>query len=160
MRLVVVSLVVLFCAQPVMQAAKQSKEVPAAPVPGQILTGKKVFLGNDEGERSSRFTGGADRGYNQFYAAMKSWGRYEMASSPENADLLFELRLTPVRFSNRVPDYQTLRLAIYDPKTHALLWAFNELIQVEVSQGSRDKNFDTALNRLVTDLQRLAGKPA
>ena len=30
--------------------------------------------------------------YNEFYAAMKSWGRYELVSSPADADMVFEIR--------------------------------------------------------------------
>ena len=57
--------------------AQQSKQVPPAPVPQQIVMAKKVFVANAGSEdRSSdepEFSGSAERAYNQFYAAMKTW---------------------------------------------------------------------------------------
>ncbi len=79
-------------------AAKDTKVVlPAAPAPPQISTAKTVFIANAGGEDNpsdSQFSGGPDRAYNQFYAAIKSWGRYELVLTPANADLLLELRFT------------------------------------------------------------------
>ena len=40
------------------------------------------------------YSGGPDRAYNEFYAAMKTWGRYELVAAPRDADLVFEIRLT------------------------------------------------------------------
>ena len=77
--------------------------------------------------------GGPDRSYNQFYAAIKSSGRYELVGSPAEADLIFEIEfrmptaephaeadrretLVPVAFDPQV------RLAIRDPKTNVVLW--------------------------------------
>ena len=38
--------------------------------------------------------GGSNEPYNRFYAAMKSWGRYELVASPADADWVFEIRFT------------------------------------------------------------------
>jgi hypothetical protein len=152
-------------------AAKDTKEVSPAPVPTQILTAKTVFIANAGGEENpsdSQFSGGPDRAYNQFYAAIKSWGRFELVSSPANADLLFELRFT----QPQVGDYQEnvlhpapdrdpqLRLVIRDSKTQALLWGFTEHAQWAVLQGNRDKNFDQAMDRLTGDIRNLVARPA
>ena len=79
-------------------AAQQFKQVPPAPVPPLILAAKKVFIANGGGDESlfdmPQYSGGPDRLYNEFYASMKSWGRYELVSSPGEADLVFEVRLT------------------------------------------------------------------
>jgi hypothetical protein len=72
-------------------AASQSKQTPPAPIPPQILAAKRVFIGNAGGEDLSLYTGGPDRPYNQFYAAVKSSGRFELLSAPADADLLFEI---------------------------------------------------------------------
>lgn len=67
-------------------AAQQSVHVPPAPVPSLILTAKRVFIANGGGDESlfdwPQYSGGPDRLYNEFYAAMKSWGRYELVSTP------------------------------------------------------------------------------
>jgi hypothetical protein len=152
-------------------AAKDTKETPPAPVPAQILTAKTVFVANAGGEENpseSQFSGGPDRAYNQFYAAIKSWGRYELVSAPADADLLLELRFT----QPQVGDYQEnmlhpapdrdpqLRLVIRDSKTQALLWGFTEHAQWAVLQGNRDKNFDQAMDKIVGDVKSLITRPA
>jgi len=83
------------------QSSKSSKEVPPVPVPALILTAKKVFIANGGGDESlfdsPQYSGGPDRLYNEFYAAMKSWGRYELVGSPHEADLVFEVRQTTMQ---------------------------------------------------------------
>ena len=48
------------------------------PIPAQILAAKKVFVANAGGDEppadDAQFSGDSDRAYNQFYAAMKTWG--------------------------------------------------------------------------------------
>src|SRR5882724_4612212 len=69
-----------------------------APVPTQILAAKKVFISNAGGDElfyeDPLFDGGPDRAYNQFYASMKTSGRYELVGAPSDADLLLEIRFT------------------------------------------------------------------
>ncbi len=149
----------------------QTKPVPPAPVPNQILTAKKLFIANAGGDERSHeqpwFSGGVDRPYNQFYAAIKSEGRYELIGSPAEADVLFEIRFTlptaePV--ANRTATLATVafdpqfRLEIRDPKTNALLWGFTEHVPWALLQGNRDKNFDQAVVRLVSDVDSLAAR--
>ena len=149
-------------------AAEQAKPAPAAPVPAQILAAKKVFLGNAGGDQplldDPQFTGGVERSYNQFYAAMKTWGRYEIVSAPGDADLLLEIRFTvppvggPVVRGDTIggrPYDPQFRLEIRDPKTNTVLWAFTEHAQWAILQGNRDRNFDQALARIVSDVQGL-----
>jgi hypothetical protein len=149
--------------------AQQSKPAVAAPIPTQILTAKKVFVANAGSEEPSSddslFNGGPDRAYNQFYASMKTWGKYELVSGPGDADLLFEIRFTVppapravVRGdSEGLTAYDPqLRLEIRDPKSHAILWGFTDHVQWAILKGNRDKNFDLALARLVADTQRLS----
>src|ERR1035441_8663261 len=77
-------------------------QAPAAPIPSQILTAKKVFISNAGGEYDAGiWSGGRERSYNEFYAAMKSWGRYELVSSPGDADLVFQVGLGYFRSEER-----------------------------------------------------------
>lgn len=150
-------------------AAKDTKEVPPAPVPAQITAAKTVFIANAGGEENpsdSQFIGGPDRAYNQFYAEMKTWGRYEVVSSPADADLVFELRFTQPRVGSDpqaaikvdvVYDPQ-LRLVIRDPKTQAVMWGFTEHVQWAILQGNRDKNFDQGMTRIVADVKGLVAR--
>src|SRR5262249_58007268 len=70
---------------------------PGAPVPAQIITGRKAFVSNLRADTSlilpNHYSGGTDRAYNQFYAAMKGWGRYELVAVPADADLILALSL-------------------------------------------------------------------
>jgi hypothetical protein len=152
------------------RAAEQAKPAPPAPVPAQIVAAKKVFVANSGGDQPAGFddgqySGGSDRTYNQFYAAMKTWGRYELVGAPADADLLFEIEFTVPPIAGAASRGDTIggrpydpqfRLVIRDPKTNALLWAFTEHAAWAILQGNRDRNFDQALARIVSDVQGLS----
>ena len=153
------------------QARPQSKNTPLAPVPPQILTAKTVFISNagmdvNPAGTSSEYDGGANRFYNEFYAAMKSWGRFAPVPGPADADLVFEIRFTdptgPVNSEGGkqgAPGAQKFRLVILDPKTHINLWALTEFVDAAILQGNRNKNFDKAMDALVSDAKILAAQP-
>jgi hypothetical protein len=154
-------------------AAAQTRQVMAAPIPTQILTAKKIFIanagGDDRWNEGQLFGGGADRSYNQFYTSMKSAGRYELVGSPAEADLIFEIQFlfpTGEPAANRGETLATVafdpqfRLVIRDPKTNVLLWGFTEHVQWAILQSNRDKNFDQAAARIVSDVQSLALRSA
>ena len=68
-----------------------------APVPAGIVAAKRVFISNAGVNAISRdlfLFGDADRLYNQFYAAMKTWGRFDLVGAPSDAELVFAVRLT------------------------------------------------------------------
>ena len=151
--------------------AAQTKQDPPGPIPAQIATAKKVFIANAGGDEYRHedplFSGGPGRSYNQFYAAMKSAGRYELVGSPGDADLIFEIQfvvLTAEPEANRrdwlasVPFDPHFRLVIRDPKTNVVLWGFTEHVQWAILQGNRDKNFDQAAARIVAGVQSLAAR--
>jgi hypothetical protein len=147
--------------------AAQTKQIPPAPIPTQISTAKRVFIANGGGDEPGIdepiFSGGVDRSYNQFYAAMKSAGRYELVGSPAEADLLFEIRFAVKTSTTKVFKGDTIgssldpqfRLEIRDPKSNALLWAFTEHMEWAILQGNRNRNFDQASARIVTDVLAL-----
>ncbi|MFZ0277421.1 MAG: hypothetical protein WA254_21270 [Candidatus Sulfotelmatobacter sp.] len=136
-------------------SAQQSKETTPAPVPAQIAAAQKVFISNAGGASletvidETVFNGGPDRPYNEFYAAMKSWGRYEIVSSPADADLVFEISWALTDTGLRLPVLGQLRLVIIDPKTRITLWNLTEYVRGAILLGNRDKNFDQAMNTVV-----------
>ena len=159
---------ILVALVPHMALAQKPATVPPAPIPAQILAAKKIFIANAGGDEMTLgdqiFTGGPARAYNQFYAAIKTWGRYEIVGSPAEADLLMEVRqdvsaVTPAGkgSSSYIPQF---RLKIRDPKTDALLWGFDVHSAFGVGQSASDRNFDEAVDRLVADLQTLVGQSA
>jgi hypothetical protein len=143
--------------------AQQSKLPPAAPVPDQIGAAQKVFISNAGGESFENviddtvFSGGPDRPYNEFYSALKSWGRYEIVWSPENADLILEISWNLTDTGLKLPVLGQPRLRLLDPKTHVTLWSFIEYVRGAILLGNRDKNFDQAMNAIVSRLKLFAG---
>ena len=169
--------IVLFCIAvfllQVRAVAQKEKPAPAAPVPAQIVVAKKVFVanaGSDEWAYSDGpFHGARDRAYDQFYAALKDSGRYELVTAPADADLLFEIEFSVPSATSQVdrsvvqgflpePFDPRFRLVIRDPKTGAVLWALTEHIQWAILQGNRDKNFDHGLAKLVVEVRDLTGQ--
>jgi hypothetical protein len=132
---------------------------PAAPVPAQIQTSKRVFISNAGGEFrdwyvNDRFSGAPNRLYNQFYAAMKDWAHYQLVTAPADADLIFEVHATDLYMSGNegIPRFE---LTIYDPKTHVVLWRLTEAVDIAILKGNRDKNFDKGIGKLVSDVRQL-----
>ena len=133
--------------------AQETKGVTPAPVPVQIQNAKKVFIANAPGDIIAPSLGGNDRPYNEFYAAIKNWGQYELVSSPAEADLVFEINVTTS------PAEPRLKLVILDPKTHTPLWWFAELIVQKRQMFHAEKvtdAFDDTILKLIDDVKRLA----
>ncbi len=152
--------------------APPQEAVPAAPVPAQIVAAKKVFISNAGGGCTPfgqvGFSGGPDRPYDEFYAAVKDWGRYQLVAAPADADLDFEISFTcPAAGPNVLkggsigPAYDPqLRLVVLDVRTRIVLWGITRHVELALLQGNRDKNFDRAMNQLVDDLKHLASPAA
>ena len=155
------------CTSPLALRAQQTADAPDAPIPPAILAAKQVFISNggaDSGLFPHPFSGSQDRVYNQFYAAMQKWGRYELVAAPDDADLVFEVcLLAPVGPAN--PNKQkgasdplpTFRLSVVERKSHYTLWTVNETVQLAYLQKTHDRNFDDALAALVGDVQKISG---
>lgn len=134
--------------------------VKPAPVPQQIQSAKKVFISNAGGELEDwyarfLFSGGPNRFYDEFYADMKDWGRYELVGAPADADLIFEIHAGDIYLGDRegVPRFE---LTIYDPKTRVVLWALAEHLDSALLKGNRNKNFDKGINKLMDQVKQLA----
>lgn len=133
-----------------------------APVPSQIVAAQKVFISNAGGESlesvidQTVFDGGPDRPYNEFYATMKDWGRYNLVSFPADADLVLEVSWALSDTGLRLPVLGQLRLVVIDPKTHVMLWNLTEYVRGAVLLGNRNKNFDQAMNMIVNRMKILA----
>jgi hypothetical protein len=146
-------------------SAQPAVPVATAPVPSSLFSAKKVFISNagaDSGLFPHPFSGDPDRAYNEFYADVESWGRYQLVDAPAEADLIFELQLTaPSGPSNADKSkgasdpLPMVRLVIYDRPTHYILWALTESIAPATLQKTHDHNLDEAVSNLVLDAGRL-----
>jgi hypothetical protein len=166
-KLLVFSVLVgIFALVPIL-GAEQFKPPAAAPVPPQIAAARSIFIANGGGASlddvidATAFNGGPDRPYDQFYAAMKGWGRYQIASSPAAADLVLQISWDLSDTGLKLPVLGQLRLLVIDPKTDVTLWTLTEYVRGAVLLGNRDKNFNYAMDVIVNRLKALeAPRPA
>jgi hypothetical protein len=103
------------------------------------------------------YSGGPNRAYNQFYAAMKSWGRYELVSAPADADLVFEIGFTD-KYEGQIYVSQ-FKLAVLDPKTRVALWTFTTYVEPAGTAKNREKNYDLTMTALMDDLKSVVTAP-
>jgi len=145
----------------------QTPVAPAAPIPSQIIAAKKAFISNAGGLLDlNMVSGDTRRDYNQFYAAMHAWGRYDLVAAPANADLVIQISIVylPRQIGGDVTPFPAFRVALLDPKTNIVLWVLDEYLVDRPGIGlvlkkNRDKVFDQAIDRLVGDLKMLVAPP-
>jgi hypothetical protein len=143
--------------------AEQSPPVTgAAPVPAQILSAKRVFISNAGVDgiafAAVKRAGDPNQPYDQFYAAMKNWGRFDIVGAPSDAELIFEIRFSaPLSDCGAVASYQPLlALTILDTKTRFILWSLGEPVEGAILKKTWEKNFDQGVSNLMADLKALA----
>lgn len=158
--------------------AQRRGEVNPAPVPSQVLTARRVFIGNGGSDsygaesyyRRTKYDGGPNRAYESFYRAIQDWGHYQIEDSTRFADVAFV-----IRFANPVVDRPDANSAhdpnrewIYDPQldlsindgtTGLTLWRITEHIEPGDDRDADNRHFDEAVTRLVDDLKRLTLSP-
>jgi hypothetical protein len=149
-------------------AQEPATTTPQAPVPSAIRAATKVFVSNagaDSGLFPSPFSGDPSRGYNQLYAGLKANGQYQLVDDPSAAELVLELQLTAPngpsngsKVNGASDPLPMLRLVVYDRKTHYVLWAFTQSIDVAFLQKTHDRNFDEALTAILLEFEALSGK--
>jgi hypothetical protein len=140
------------------------------PIPPAILNAKTIFVANagaDGGMFPHPFSGDPSRGYSQLFAALQDRGEYQLVADPSLADLVLELRLiapygptNPNKINGAADPLPAFHLVIYDRKSHYVLWALTESIDVALIQKTHDRNFDEALSNLVSDFEALTHPPA
>jgi hypothetical protein len=126
----------------------------AAPVPTPLLNGKRAFISYELGDVSafpSGYSGGPERAYNEFFAGMKAWGRYELVLDPKDADLVFAIRFVESPGLN-MPQ---IRVGVSDAQTHVALWGFVEQVNPAFFKKNRDATFSATVQLLVADVQAL-----
>jgi hypothetical protein len=145
--------------------AEAVSALPAAPVPIQVLSAKKVFLSNlgaDAGTAVAfHYRANPDAAYNGFFAAMKSWGQYDLTTTPAESDLVFEFRVTAAPFlSGATITYLAfLNLTVVDTKTHFVLWTLRSPLDV-TSKIDEDVNISVAaLTNLLKSLTAITAAP-
>jgi hypothetical protein len=160
--------VILAAGSDLMAQQVNQSPIPPAPMPSQLLTGKKVFVSNVPGALfSSPRTAEDDpyRPYNQFYASIKNWGYYELVPAPAEADLIFEVSLVErPTMGNALAQISFrlvyLDLTVRDPRTQVVLWWFAERLQGANRPATGEKNYNQAMTNLVNDVKKAVGQYA
>jgi len=162
----IVAIAVFFAATAVAQMPAYDQ---AGPIPPAITAAKTIFVsnaGSDSGLFPEPFSGDPDRPYTEFYSALKTTGDYTLVGDPAQADLVLELRLVapygPSEANKQKGASDPLpmfHLVIYDGKTHYILWAVTDSIEIAYLQKTHDKNFDMALTEVLDQFLKIAGKP-
>jgi hypothetical protein len=157
-RFVVFSALAMLCAMPVLSQQRSSAakgiNTLAAPVPTPLLNGKKAFIAYELGDVTafpSAYSGGPERAYNEFFAQMKEWGRFDLVLDPQQADVIFAIRFVD---SPGLPTPQ-IRVGISDARTGVSLWGFVEQVDPAFFKKHRDASFSDSVQLLVGDVQAL-----
>ncbi len=121
--------------------------VPAAPVPAPMILGKRAFISYQFTETAdATVSGDPQRDYNEFYALMKAWGRYQLVNDPKDADVVYSIRYN-VGFS-------TVNCTVTNTQGISL-WGFRMDIGSGVRQRTRDANFSEAIVKLMANIKLL-----
>lgn len=134
--------------------------VPAAPIPAPILSAHKVFLANGGMDATCAYGFqllglGDTEPYDGFYASLQAWGHWQIVSTPADADLVLEIRVTAPfgGWGSGLP--RQIGLAIYDAPTHFLLWSVTQPVKPANRKGTWQKNIAASNTALVAQLKNL-----
>jgi len=159
---VLVSLL-LFALTLQLTAQQSTPTPPPSAVPGQIATAHTVFLSN--AGASHNFPVDATSAYNQVYAALQGWGRYQLVDSPAQADLIFSLRdVAPTSVAGGGDDTYTYttpayQITITDPRTNVTLWTLTSPFIVAGNRSARERWQQISVTNLISRLKVLTGQP-
>jgi hypothetical protein len=130
-------------------------------VPAQIAAAHTIFLVNNGAD--ANFPLSSQDAYNRVYAALEAWGHFQLVSSPDQADLVFQLRaIAPITgvIGDRAGTYAinspAFQLAIKNPKTNVTLWTINSPVQVTGRKAARERWLNLAVTNLVSRVKVLA----
>jgi hypothetical protein len=146
------------------QTARAQQTTPAAPVPSQIQQAQTIFLTNSGSDPN--FPIDATKAYNDIYTALQTWGRYKLVSSPDQADLVFQLKgIAPITdvSGNRGGVYSVtspaFQLIILDPKSNIALWTITSPVTVHGRNQALARWLSLSETNLVSRVKVVAGQP-
>jgi hypothetical protein len=135
----------------------------SAPVPAQISSAHTVFLSNLGDD--ANFPVDATQAYNDIYKALTTWGRYQLVSSPDQADLIFQLRgvstLTTyygghgTTYTLNNPAFQ---LTMVDPRSSVTLWTITSPVALAGSKQTWARWLAISETNLVSRIKVVAGE--
>jgi len=137
---------------------------PNSPVPAQIASAHTVFLTNAGADPN--FPIDPTQTYTNVYAALQSWGRFQLVNTPAKADLIFQLRdVSPIAgvvgdrngvYSYNSPAYQ---LTIVDPHTNVPLWTVTSPVYLTGKNQVLARWVALSITNLISRIKVVAGEP-
>jgi hypothetical protein len=137
--------------------------IPSGPLPAKIASAHNVLLTNVG--VSARLGLDPNQLYNDIHSSLSQWGYYQLVSTPQEADLIFQLdeidprngtNVTPGTDAyNRTPSF---RIVILDAKTGIALWTVTAPIYLTGKKTSAHW-MDISEQGLITRLKALAQQP-
>ena len=126
----------------------QDKVQPAAPIPTQIATAKTAFLSF---AAEGTYIDDA-RDYNALYAALATWGHYQLTTRPADAELIFKVQRTAA------VSPLSLSVQIIDRATGVILWTISEPFTNEpiITEANKEKSVAATVGAVIGDLKVLA----
>jgi hypothetical protein len=155
------TLALLLASTPLIRAQQTT---PAAPVPSQIQQAQTIFLTNSASDPN--FPIDATKAYNDIYAALQPWGRYKLVNSPDQADLVFQLKgIAPITdvSGNRGGVYSVtspaFQLTILDPKSNIALWTITSPVNLKGKNEVLARWVSISETNLLSRVKVVAGQP-
>ena len=126
----------------------QDKVFPAAPIPTQIATAKTAFISF---AAEGTYIDDA-RDYNALYAALTTWGHYQLTARPADAELIFKVQRTAA------VSPLSLSVQIIDRATGVILWTISEPFTNEpiITEANKEKSVAATVGAVIGDLKVLA----
>lgn len=139
-------------------AAAQS---PSVAVPSQFASARTLFLGSGGAAiLDNQDKEGTAMLYPSAYNALSSAGRYRLTSTPAEAEIYAVISIeggqSSVSHGTSSQQRIFIRLAVFDTKTHALLWNIDEPLSGAIRKATFQKNIDESVAQIVIDLNSLA----
>ena len=145
------------------QTARAQHTTLNAPVPSQIPQAQTIFLTNSASDPN--FPIDETKAYDDIYAALQTWGRYKLVSSPGQTDLVFQLRgIAPITdvTGNRGGVYSVtspaFQLTILDPKSNIALWTITSPANVTGKNQVYARWVSISETNLVSRVKVVAGQ--
>jgi hypothetical protein len=152
------------------QSAPIEQSSPTPPPPGsavpvqQIVSAHTVFLTNSGSDPN--FPIDPTTSYNDVSTALQAWGRFRLVNSPEQADLIFQLRgVAPITdvtggrggvYSITSPAFQ---LTLVDPKTNVALWTITSPVNLAGGGQVLERWTSLSITNLISRIKVLSNEP-
>jgi hypothetical protein len=127
---------------------------PIAPKPPQITSARTVFLSNNLGAQLAD----SDKMFDELYVGIQGLNRFDIVSTPAQADVILEFDLLLPPQDARV-GFPIVTLRIVDPKTSVVLWSVADTGQIYATMKDKPHKTADVIGELLSYLKIIATHP-